>query len=122
MINFSYINTADFFLLIYSGYWTVAGLAARGAHVYMGARSKTKANDAIQEIKKTVPSANVHFLELDLSNFSSVLKAAKTLLETESALDGLVNNAGIMGVPFAMTEDGFEVQLQVRQVLASFQD
>ncbi len=29
-------------------------------------------------------------------------------------LHGLINNAGIMGVPFEMTKDGYEVQWQVR--------
>jgi NAD(P)-dependent dehydrogenase (short-subunit alcohol dehydrogenase family) len=32
---------------------------------------------------------------------------------TEPVLHGLVNNAGIMGTPFAMTKDGFEEQWQV---------
>jgi len=31
----------------------------------------------------------------------------------ESSLHGLVNNAGIMGVPFALTQDGYETQFQV---------
>jgi NAD(P)-dependent dehydrogenase (short-subunit alcohol dehydrogenase family) len=30
----------------------------------------------------------------------------------ETALHGLINNAGIMGVPFAMTSDGYESQFQ----------
>jgi hypothetical protein len=31
----------------------------------------------------------------------------------ESQLHGLINNAGIMAVPFAMTKDGYESQFQV---------
>jgi NAD(P)-dependent dehydrogenase (short-subunit alcohol dehydrogenase family) len=30
----------------------------------------------------------------------------------EKALHGLINNAGIMGVPFSKTSDGFEIQFQ----------
>ncbi|KAI5460853.1 hypothetical protein BGZ63DRAFT_252267 [Mariannaea sp. PMI_226] len=94
------------------GYATVVGLASRGAKVYMGCRSETKALGAIEDIKAEMASANVHFLSLDLSNLQSVVSAAKSLCNQESALHGLVNNAGIMGVPFALTGDGYEVQFQ----------
>ncbi len=79
----------------------------------MGARSESKALDAISEIKTKIPSADVHFLPLDLSSLASVVAAAKHVRGAETALHGLINNAGIMGVPFAMTEDGYEVQFQV---------
>lgn len=90
------------------------GLAARGAKVYMGARSKDKALAAIHEIQEQLPSANIHFLDLDLSNFQSVIAAAKKIREDEPALHGLINNAGIMGVPYSLTVDGYEAQWQVR--------
>lgn len=80
----------------------------------MGARSKDKANAAIKEIQEKHPSANIHFLELDLTKFSSVVAAAKRIRDEETALHGLVNNAGIMGVPYSVTADGYEIQLQVR--------
>ncbi|KAM0456736.1 hypothetical protein ACHAPV_007026 [Trichoderma viride] len=94
------------------GYETVIGLAARGAKVYMGARSKDKANAAIKEIQEKQPSANIHFLDLDLTKFSSVVAAAKRIRDEETALHGLVNNAGIMAVPYSVTADGYEIQLQ----------
>lgn len=79
----------------------------------MGARSEAKAATAINEIKAELPSADIRFLALDLSSFKSVMSAVKELRTKESSLHGLVNNAGIMGVPFALTEDGYEIQLQV---------
>ncbi|UKZ76229.1 hypothetical protein TrVFT333_003926 [Trichoderma virens FT-333] len=91
---------------------TVIGLAARGAKVYMGARSKDKATAAIREIQEQLPSANIHFLDLDLSNFQSVIAAAKKIRDEETALHGLINNAGIMGVPYSLTVDGYEAQFQ----------
>ena len=80
----------------------------------MGARSKDKALKAIEEMKAQVKSANVQFLALDLSSFQSVVSAASELRSKETRLDGLVNNAGIMGVPYSKTNDGYEVQFQVR--------
>ncbi|KIW14279.1 hypothetical protein PV08_07061 [Exophiala spinifera] len=92
---------------------TVMGLASHGARVYMGGRSKQKAMDAIVEIKEKLPSADIQYLHLDLSNLESVTEATQTLLKRETALHGLVNNAGIMGVPFSKTKDGYEIQFQV---------
>lgn len=50
--------------------------------------------------------------QLDLSSFQSVRECAKTLLEKESAIHILVNNAGVMMCPYDKTEDGNEIQLQ----------
>ncbi|EGR49142.1 uncharacterized protein TRIREDRAFT_60739 [Trichoderma reesei QM6a] len=94
------------------GKQTVIGLATRGAKVYMGARSKGKALAAIHEIQEKHSSADIHFLELDLSSFQSVIAAANRLRAEEPALHGLINNAGIMGVPYSLTTDGYESQFQ----------
>lgn len=79
----------------------------------MGARSKDKALAAIHEIQEQQPSADIHFLDLDLSSFQSVITAAKKIRNEETALHGLINNAGIMGVPYSLTADGYEAQFQV---------
>jgi len=94
------------------GYYTVAHLAEHGAHVYLGARSAEKASTAIAEIKKTYPSANISFLQMDLMDLTSVVAAAKRFLSLETALHGLVNNAGIMATPFEITKNGHEAQWQ----------
>ncbi|KAM0421182.1 hypothetical protein ACHAPT_011074 [Fusarium lateritium] len=91
---------------------TVVALASRGAKVYMGARSEAKATATIAEIKSQLPSAQILFLPLDLSSFKSVVSAATKLCNDETSLHGLINNAGIMGVPFSFTEDGYEIQFQ----------
>ncbi|KAK2589546.1 hypothetical protein QQS21_012777 [Conoideocrella luteorostrata] len=94
------------------GLSTVIGLASQGAKVYMGCRSEVKARAAIDEIEAQIKATNVHFLSLDLSSFNSVLSAASEIKAKETALHGLINNAGIMGVPFEKTDDGYEVQFQ----------
>ncbi|KAI0867158.1 NAD(P)-binding protein [Xylaria cubensis] len=94
------------------GYYTVAHLAEHGAHVYMCARSINKGTEAIASIKKMHPSANIDLLQMDLMDLTSVVAAAKQFLTLETALHGLVNNAGIMATPFEMTRDGHEAQWQ----------
>ena len=79
----------------------------------MCSRSREKGIAAIANIKKSYPSAaNIDLLQMDLMDLSSVVAAAKHILATETALHGLVNNAGIMATPFEMTKDGYEAQWQ----------
>ncbi|KAI5859494.1 NAD(P)-binding protein [Durotheca rogersii] len=94
------------------GYYTVAHLAEHGAHVYLCARSAEKGTAAIANIEKMHPSANIDLLQMDLTDLASVVAAAEHFLARETALHGLVNNAGIMATPFAMTKDGHEAQWQ----------
>jgi NAD(P)-dependent dehydrogenase (short-subunit alcohol dehydrogenase family) len=58
---------------------TVAGLASRGARVYMGARNADKAREAIEDIRQSLakPEADILFLPLDLQDFASVREAAE---------------------------------------------
>ncbi|KAK9489243.1 hypothetical protein V1508DRAFT_401043 [Lipomyces doorenjongii] len=74
----------------------------------MCARSPEKGTAAIANIKKMHPSANVDLLQMDHINLTSVVAATKHFLTLETALHGLVNNAGIMATPFEMTKDGHE--------------
>lgn len=79
------------------------------ARIYLGARSASKAEDAITQIRAEVPGAVVEHLQLDLANLGSVRDAARSVLEKEKRLDILMNNAGIMCLPHAVTADGFEL-------------
>lgn len=46
-----------------------------------------------------------------LCSLKSVRKFASQFLKTHTRLDLLINNAGIMMPPYALSEDGFESQL-----------
>jgi NAD(P)-dependent dehydrogenase (short-subunit alcohol dehydrogenase family) len=94
------------------GFHTVDELAKHGARVYLGARSPGKAEAAINQIRAETPAADVRFLHMDLMDLQSVVAAAKQFRHTEQKLHGLVNNAGIMATPFALSGDGFEAQWQ----------
>lgn len=78
--------------------------------IYMGARSVQKAEEAILDIKKEVPSAHIVFLEMDLASFSSVKLAADAFLSENDRLDVLINNAGVFATPPGLTTDGYEIQ------------
>lgn len=74
----------------FAGKATTKKLAEYGAHVVMGCRSKERAEEAIKEIKKSVPEASIEFMELDLGDLESVKKFAVDYLANHTHLDGLV--------------------------------
>lgn len=78
--------------------------------IYMGARNARKAEEAILDIKREVPSANIVFLDIDLASFASIKHAAESFLSTNERLDILINNAGVFASPPGLTKDGYEVQ------------
>ena len=78
----------------------------------MCARSPEKGTAAIANIRKMHPSANIDLLRMDHMDLTSVVATAKHFLTLETALHGLVNNAGIMATPFEMSKDGHEAQWQ----------
>lgn len=88
-------------------------LAGAGARVLMACRSEPKANEAIAAIRALHPAARVEYLPLDLASLRSVRSAAERVCREHGPLDFLFNNAGVMAVPRALTEDGFELQLGV---------
>jgi len=78
--------------------------------IWLAARNLKKAQTAVGEIKKLVPDAPIKLLELDLSSFESIKKAARAFLSESDRLDILMCNAGIMAVPPGQTKDGYEIQ------------
>ncbi|KAF2809975.1 NAD(P)-binding protein [Mytilinidion resinicola] len=93
------------------GQETVLQLAAHHpSKIYLAARTASKAEAAIAEIKKTVPDAPIEHLPLDLTSFSSIRSAADTFNRVSPRLDILINNAGIMATPYSLTKEGYEIQ------------
>ncbi len=96
--------------------WEAANvLAGKGARVLLGCRSASRATEARDRILATHPGADVVHLPLDLGSLDSVRKAAD-LAATESRLDLLINNAGIMIPPRNETADGFESQFGINHL------
>lgn len=67
----------------------------------------------IDDIIQKSGNANVEIRQLDLASLSSVRNFAAGILQTESRLDVLINNAGCAGyAEKQLTEDGLEYQMQ----------
>jgi NAD(P)-dependent dehydrogenase (short-subunit alcohol dehydrogenase family) len=86
------------------GHEVARQLAAKGFHVFVGARNVKAGRRAAEGIGKKCGKAT--FLEIDVADNDSVTKAAREFSNIEDHLDVLVNNAGIVA-------DGDEAILEV---------
>ena len=93
------------------GLRSAEALAAKGARVLLGCRNAERAATALEAVKAKATGAAPEVRSLDLQSLASVRECAAALSDELDALDVLMNNAGIMAVPKAVTEDGFESQL-----------
>ena len=93
------------------GFEAARALAAKGAAVVLACRNLEKGKVALDAIYKATPSARLELEALDLSDLGSVRAFATKFAGAHRRLDVLVNNAGIMAIPYRTTKDGFEMQI-----------
>ena len=115
------------------GLETARVLAARGATVVLACRDTGTAGRAAAQIRGGVGQAaaqirggagraagqkraeagqaSVRVVHLDLASLASVREAAEEIRAACPRVDLLINNAGVMAVPYHRTEDGFEQTL-----------
>ncbi|MES5821266.1 oxidoreductase [Streptomyces sp. RG80] len=96
------------------GYVTARELARRGARVVLACRSEARGTEAAGRLAAEVPGADAEFARLDLGDLGSVREFARHL--PYDRLDLLINNAGVMALPYGTTVDGFETQFGVNHL------
>lgn len=96
------------------GYVTARELARKGARVILACRSETRGTAAGHLLAAEVPGADIELARLDLGDLASVRQFAQTF--SYDRLDLLVNNAGVMALPYGTTVDGFETQFGVNHL------
>ncbi|KAJ5520456.1 hypothetical protein N7463_000909 [Penicillium fimorum] len=80
--------------------------------IFLGARSKVKADEAIKLLKSSVSNdVEISWIPLDLMSSKSIKNAARQVKAQSSRLDILILNAGVMALPPGETEIGHEIQL-----------
>ena len=92
------------------GFEAAKEFARKGAQTILACRSMDKAEAALAAIQAEIPNAPAEIMHLDLADQASVHKFANEFKAIYDRLDVLVNNAGIMMVPYGTTTDGFESQ------------
>src|ERR1700738_3874762 len=93
------------------GLITARELARAGATVVLACRNLEKGERALTAVQQVAAADAPPRLEaLDLSSLDSVREFADRLGASQSSLDLLINNAGVMAPPRRLTKDGFESQ------------
>ena len=92
------------------GFQAALQLAKHDASVILACRDGGKAQRAAQRIRGLVPAAKLQAAILDLASLASVHQFANSFEGTPGGLDLLINNAGVMAIPYRRTTDGFEMQ------------
>jgi NAD(P)-dependent dehydrogenase (short-subunit alcohol dehydrogenase family) len=100
---------------------TATQLAQMGATVVMACRSKERAEQAMNDIRKTlsVPleSNQLIFVPLDLGDFTSIRKAVDILLSKKlNKIDIFINNAGVMMGTKTKSKNGYELMMQANHL------
>ena len=81
------------------------------AHVYMACRNMTRAEVALDMLKREYPSARVTLLTLDLGDRKSISNCVRKFHTLSRTLDCLINNAGVFTLDKQeQTKDGFDLQ------------
>ncbi|ORY69068.1 uncharacterized protein BCR38DRAFT_464282 [Pseudomassariella vexata] len=77
----------------------------------LAGRSLPKLQETAEALAVSYPAVRTRPLELDLGSLAIVRRSAAVVNDWDDVLriDVLVNNAGILGVDFALTPDGYEI-------------
>ncbi|EJD36253.1 NAD(P)-binding protein [Auricularia subglabra TFB-10046 SS5] len=88
------------------------------AALVLAGRTPSKFQSVVDEIKAIDANIKVVSVTLDLASIASTRAAAHAILEHPDIprVDVLINNAGIMATPFALTADGIESQFHADHV------
>jgi NADPH:quinone reductase-like Zn-dependent oxidoreductase len=94
---------------------TALELAKKGAHVVITSRDIKKGEDAVADIRMQIPansSGKVFLEQLDLSSLKDVKSFCENVLRkySQSSLNILILNAGVMMTPYLKSVDGIELQ------------
>ena len=98
------------------GFFTTRALALKGAKVIMACRNLDKGEMARQAIINEGVAVEPEVWQLNLASLESVKQFALKFAAAGTRLDLLINNAGLMAVPYDRTEDGFEMQFGVNHL------
>jgi NAD(P)-dependent dehydrogenase (short-subunit alcohol dehydrogenase family) len=98
------------------GYQISKALAAKGARVIMACRNLEKGKAALKGILGDRPTVEPEVWELNLADLGSVKAMAEKMMSSFEHLDLLINNAGLMAIPYNRTRDGFEMQFGVNHL------
>lgn len=88
-------------------------LAEEGHNIYLHGRNQEKLSKVVSEIKETTGNQNLKGFTADLSDLNSVKKLAEQIENEVSAIDVLINNAGVYKSPQQFNKKGQDMRFVV---------
>ena len=79
------------------------------------ARTEAKGANLIKEVKRDL-GVDIEVWPLDLMSLKSVREFVAKAKAESVVFNIVLNNAGVMAIPYSMTKDGYETQLQVNYI------
>jgi NAD(P)-dependent dehydrogenase (short-subunit alcohol dehydrogenase family) len=98
------------------GFEAVKMFAKKNATVILASRDVQKGSKAKNAIIKEFPNGKIDVMRLDLAHLKSIHEFVENFSEKSQKLDVLLNNAGVMWCPYALTKDGYELQMGVNHL------
>ncbi|KAL3444820.1 hypothetical protein BJX65DRAFT_282601 [Aspergillus insuetus] len=89
---------------------------AQPSKIFLLARTENKVRNVIKEIQDISPSTQAMFVRIELDDFDLVHKAAATILTLTERIDVLINNAGVMAIPWEKSKYGIEKTLAINHL------
>ncbi|MCC1496953.1 SDR family oxidoreductase [Alcanivorax sp. 1008] len=93
-----------------------SALAGMGATVVLACRRPDAAQQAMADIRREHPQAQLDFVAIDLASLASVRRAAAEVMAKYPVVDVLINNAGLANMQRQTSEDGFEMTFAVNHL------
>ncbi len=98
------------------GLATAEALAAMGAQVVIGARSRDRGEQAVARVREATGNRDTDLIVSDLSSAAGANQMVDEMGERFDRLDGLINNAGVDVGQRQITADGLELTFAVNYV------
>lgn len=100
---------------------TALMFAKVGATVLIHGRNPKKLADTLKALREANPKGQYYSYQADYASLADVRAMAEAIKKEHQQIDILINNAGLYPDKRVITEDGFELTLQVNY-LSSFAD
>ncbi len=91
-------------------------LARRGEALVLLCRNERRGLPARDAVRAASGNPDVHLVTADLASFAQVREAGARIAREWPRITALVNNAGLASLERKVTEDGFELTLQVNHL------
>ncbi|MCY4400262.1 MAG: SDR family NAD(P)-dependent oxidoreductase [Gemmatimonadetes bacterium] len=95
------------------GHAAACHLASQGHRIVLVCRDEGRGREALDALADLPGDARHHLVTADLASLDSVRAGARAILELDTPVDALINNAATVPGERMLSQDGFEMQLAV---------